>query len=110
MILLAMVFLSLSEQCATGGHGKNARCQRGVISRLPCGGHHFCAARPALSHGLRDIADPPRRAVAFALRALQLHIETKILPLETACMPAALGPAPAARVLTITKQRLAGRV
>jgi len=49
------------------------RCQRGVISRLCRAGHNYRAATP--EH------DPIQPA-----GGLQLHIATKISPLETACI------------------------
>src|SRR5215475_5185238 len=65
MILLAMVFLSPSEQCATGGYGENVRCQRGVISRRRCGGHPFCTAQGRRHRtAVAALPAPPRRAVA----------------------------------------------
>jgi hypothetical protein len=63
----------------------------------------------APSHRLKALTRAPRRAVALAARTPQLHIETKISPLETVCMRAALDRLPPSPSAGKHQAPLAGR-
>jgi hypothetical protein len=62
----------------------------------------FARRQSAPWRALQKCTSPSRRSGRLARPAPQLHIETKISPLETACMRAALD-----RLLAVRQDRLA---